>query len=115
MSVNKICIAVCVLFLFSGCSEKKLEVHTIEEPRLELNLKEPNQLKLNNINFIVITEQNSSTVFKQLETSAKDKVIIGITDEDYIKMSENMLLIKQYIIQQKEIIRAYKDYYENKK
>jgi hypothetical protein len=100
------------LLFITGCSTKTIDINTVEKERTKLNLSEPNAIKLKDVNFLIITEQNSNTVFKQLETSNKDKVLIGLSDEDYIKMSENLLELKHYIIEQRKIINSYKEYYE---
>lgn len=117
MFVNKIMKSIiltsCLALLFSGCSEKQIEVRTVQDERIKLSLEEPSQLKLNQITFYVITEKNKDTVFKQLELQNKDKVLIGISDDDYQKMSENLIMIQNYIVQQRFIIKSYKDYYES--
>ena len=105
-------ILVGISILFIGCSEKQIEVRTIQDERIKLNLQEPNQLKLKPVTFYVLTEKNKDIVFKELEAQNKDKVIIGISDDDYQKMSENLLLIQNYIVQQRYIIKSYKEYYE---
>ena len=117
MFVNKIMKSIiltsCIALFFSGCSEKQIEVRTVQDERIKLSLEEPSQLKLNQITFYVITEKNKDTVFKQLELQNKDKVLIGISDDDYQKMSENLIMIQNYIVQQRFIIKSYKDYYES--
>ena len=115
MNVNKIIIfiiLICVSGLFSGCSEKQIEVRTIADERIKLNLSEPSQINLKPITFYVLTENNKDVIFAELQAQNKDKVIIGISDEDYQKMSENLLLIQNYIVQQRYIIKSYKEYYE---
>lgn len=117
MFVNKIMKSIiltsCIALFFSGCSEKQIEVRTVQDERIKLSLEEPSQLKLNQITFYVITEKNKDTIFKQLELQNKDKVLIGISDDDYQKMSENLIMIQNYIVQQRFIIKSYKDYYES--
>jgi hypothetical protein len=98
---------------FTGCSEKQIEVLTIPDERQKLNLSEPEPLKLKPVNFYVITEKNKEQIFKQLQAQNKDLVLIGLTDDDYIKMSENMILIQNYIINQRFLITSYKTYYES--
>lgn len=112
--INSI-ILVGISILFIGCSEKQIEVRTIQDERIKLNLQEPNQLKLKPVTFYVLTEKNKDVIFKELEAQNKDKVIIGISDDDYQKMSENLLLIQNYIVQQRYIIKSYKEYYETEK
>jgi hypothetical protein len=105
--------SVLIISLFTGCVEKQIEVKTVEDERIKLNLSEPNQLKLKPVTFYVLTDKNKDVIFKQLESQNKDKVLIGLTDDDYQKISENLLLIQNYIVQQRLIIKSYKDYYEN--
>ena len=115
MFVNKIIsniILISSVLIFSACSEKQIEVRTVQDERIKLNLSEPQQLKLKPIVFYVLTEKNKDAVFKQLETSNKDKVLISISDDDYQNMSENLILIQNYITQQRYIIKSYKEYYE---
>ena len=115
MFVNKIIssiILISTVLLFSACSEKQIEVRTVQDERIKLNLSEPQQLKLKPIVFYVLTEKNKDAVFKQLESSNKDKVLISISDDDYQNMSENLVLIQNYITQQRYIIKSYKEYYE---
>ena len=99
---------------FTGCAEKEIEILTVQDERLHLNLSETEQLKLKPVNFYVITEDNKDSVFKQIKSTNKDVMLIGLTDEDYMKMSENMILIQNYILEQKYIINSYKLYYESK-
>ena len=116
MFVNKIISSIILIssvLFFSACSEKQIEVRTVQDERIKLSLEEPSQLKLNQITFYVITEKNKDTIFKQLELQNKDKVLIGISDDDYQKMSENLIMIQNYIVQQRFIIKSYKDYYES--
>lgn len=108
-----ICLSAIIL-LFSGCSEKSIQISTVQSERMKLNLPEPEQLKLKPVTFYVLTEKNKDAVFKQLETQNKDKVLIGLSDDDYQKMSENLIHIQNYIIQQRQIIKSYKEYYETK-
>ena len=115
MFVNKIIsniILISSVLIFSACSEKQIEVRTVQDERIKLNLSEPQQLKLKPIVFYVLTEKNKDAVFKQLESSNKDKVLISISDDDYQNMSENLILIQNYITQQRYIIKSYKEYYE---
>lgn len=111
-SLFKIGSGVLLSLLLIGCSEKQLEVKTVAEDRMKLNLQEPDQLKLKPISFYVVTEKNTASTFKQLELEKKDKVLISMSDEDYQKMSENLVLIQNYIVKQRFIIKSYKDYYE---
>lgn len=116
MNVNKILLGSVSIILglfFTGCSEKQLEVREIKEERVYLNLQEPEQIKLKNVKFYIITEDNFKTVFAELKAKNTDTVIIGLSDDDYSNMSENLVEIQNYISKQKNIIFQYKQYYES--
>lgn len=115
MFANKIItniILISSILFFSACAEKEITVKTVQDERIKLNLSEPNQLKLKPITFYILTEKNKDVVFKQLESQNKDKVLISLSDDDYQNMSENLVLIQNYILQQRYIIKSYKEYYE---
>lgn len=62
--------------------------------------------------WIVVTPENVNEVFKQLEEKNTDLVLFAITDDGYEKLASDMVLIRNYIAQQRLIIMKYKDYYE---
>lgn len=102
-----------VLITLSGCSSvEKLEFFSKPIDKTPLNLKTPDSFELENINWKVITETNTEEVFKKLKDENIDPVLIGLTDNDYEKLSVNMIKIRNYIIQYQFILNEYKNYYE---
>ena len=65
--------------------------------------------------WIVVTPENVNEVFKQLEEKNTDLVLFAITDDGYEKLASDMVLLRNYIAQQRLIIMKYKDYYEPEK
>jgi hypothetical protein len=99
--------------ILSGCSSvEKLEFFSKPIEKTALNLKTPAGVKLDDINWKVITETNADEVFKKLKDKDIDPVLIGLTDDDYEKLSVNMIKIRNYIIQYQFILKEYKNYYE---
>jgi hypothetical protein len=99
--------------ILSGCSSvEKLEFFSKPIEKTALNLKTPAGFKLDDINWKVITETNADEVFKKLKDKDIDPVLIGLTDDDYEKLSVNMIKIRNYIIQYQFILKEYKNYYE---
>ena len=99
--------------ILSGCSSvEKLEFFSKPIEKTALNLKTPVGFKLDDINWKVITETNADEVFKKLKDKDIDPVLIGLTDDDYEKLSVNMIKIRNYIIQYQFILKEYKNYYE---
>lgn len=111
----KIFIIIMSLFLFSCSSTdvKPIEIATECVEKTPLELQQPSELSLKTVQWYIITEDNYSAVFKQIETDGKDILLIGLTDDGYKNISLNYADIFKFIISQKQIIQSYKDYYEN--
>lgn len=108
-----ILVGVMVLAL-SGCGSmpRQIEISAkpIEKPKLVL--PDATQLRLGEVEWIVITKENAEEVFAELEKGRKDAALLGLTDEGYKVISTNHSDIMAYIQQQNAIIAAYKSYYE---
>ena len=98
-----------------GTAVKQLEIFTKEEPRQPLNLPEPLTPKLEEIKWTIITSDNADEVFAKLKAGNIDPVLFGLTDEGYEALSKNFAQIRAYMLQQDEIIKSYKEYYEGTK
>ena len=100
----------------SGCSSiKKLDIFTMEVERQPLGLEKPEIRKLEKLKWIIITSENADEVFKKLQEGGIDPVLFGLTDEGYEALSKNFAQIRAYMLQQDEIIKSYKEYYEGTK
>lgn len=102
------------IIVLSGCTSmpQRIEVSAkpIEKPKLVL--PEAQQLRLRDVEFILITRENAEEVFAELERSRKDPVLIGLSDDGYETLSLNLSDVMALLQQQKAIIAAYKNYYE---
>ncbi len=67
---------------------------------------------MNQVEFHVVTRDNSGKVFDDLKKKKVDEAIIGLTDDGYEILAINFAKIRNYIVMQKEIIKKYKNYYE---
>ena len=75
-------------------------------------MSDPKEIELDKVKFRVITEQNAEKIFKDLKEENIDPVLIGLTDNEYEKLSLNMNKIRNYIIQYQYILNEYRKYYE---
>ena len=101
-------------FLISGCSSvKQLEIFKTEVPREPLALPQPLTPKLEEIKWTIITSENAEEVFEKLKAGGVDPVLFGLTDDGYEALSKNFAQIRAYMLQQDEIIKSYKEYYES--
>ena len=107
-------VAVLGLALLAGCASQpqriEISAKPIEKPALILPPAE--QLRLNEVQWVIITKENAEEVFAQLLKDKKDPMLIGLTDEGYEVLSLNYSDIMKYIQQQNAIIKAYRNYYE---
>ena len=80
-----------------------------------MNLDAPKALKMEQLDWIIITEENYKQVFDDLKKKNKDVVLFGLTDDGYETLAVNFAQVRKYIILNKNILQKYKDYYEGKK
>jgi hypothetical protein len=97
----------------TGCATTKT-VKVLSEPVNSVALNPPNirDLELQGIKWFIVTPENIDEVFKKLEDQNKDVVLFGITDDGYKGLALNLAQIRELLLQQKAIIEAYKEYYE---
>ena len=80
-----------------------------------MNLADPAPLKLEGVEWIVVTPENAEAVWKRLREKNADVVLFGLTDDGYEQLAIDMAQIRNHIAQQREIIIKYREYYEPKK
>ena len=115
MFVRTILVLFLSSFFISSCSlfTKKVQIETIPEKRVQLNLHEPEPVKLSKVIWFVVTPENIDTTFNRLKQSKNDLVLFGLSETGYQNLSTNMAVINKYIYEQKTIIKSYKKYYES--
>ena len=96
----------------TGC--KTTTVKVLSEPVNSVALNPPNirDLELQGVKWFIVTPENIDEVFKELEEQNKDVVLFGITDDGYKGLALNLAQIRELLLQQQAIIKAYKEYYE---
>lgn len=107
-------VAILGLALLAGCSTtpRQIEISAkpIEKPKLVL--PPADELRLKDLQWVVINEENAQEVWEKLKKDKKDPVLIGLTDDGYEILAMNISDIMKLLQQQKAIIAAYKAYYE---
>ena len=100
-----------LLLLSSGCSTwnplKTIEIKTVEVDRVIPTQNRPRPVKMNDIYFYVVTEQNFEEFKKRFTKENGDLVGYVLSVRDYETLALNMAELKRYLIQQKEIIVYY--------
>jgi hypothetical protein len=101
----------CAGFSF-GSSVKPIEIMSKPIERTPLALPQPSPLRLNKIEWIVVTPQNADAVFARLEANRQTPVLFAVTDQGYMNMAMTMAELRNFINTQRQIIIQYKSYYE---
>lgn len=101
------------MFLGSCASTPQVvsyKAEPIEKPALVL----PNTsvLELRNAEWNIITPEELNGIFDKLKKDGEPVVIYALTTEGYEKLALNFADILKMLSQQKAIIEAYKEYYE---
>ena len=100
-----------LLLLSSGCSTwnplKRIEIKTVEVEREIPTQNRPRPVKMNDIHFYVVTEQNFEEFKKRFIKENGDLVGYVLSVRDYETLALNMSDIKRFIEQQKQLIVYY--------
>jgi hypothetical protein len=101
------------MFLGSCASTPQVvsyKAEPIEKPALVL----PNTsvLELRNADWNIITPEELNGIFDKLKKDGEPVVIYALTTEGYSQLALNFADILKLVSQQKAIIEAYKEYYE---
>ena len=103
------------MFLTScGTAVKQWEIFKTEVPKPDLALSDPDPIVLEKIEWIFVTSDNQKEVFEKLEAEGIDKVLFGLTDEQYENLAKNNAQLRAYIVELREILKQYREYYESK-
>jgi len=114
--LNVLILPILTILLISGCqSTRTLEIFTKEVERIPLAIELPPVELMEEINYLIINEANQEEVFAKLKEANIDPVLFGLTDEDYELMQKNNVRLRNQLIRYRQIIEAYKEYYEPKK
>lgn len=101
----------------SGCAlltpkPREIQISTtpVEKPKLEL--PKADQVRMRNVEWVVITKDNYKEVFDNLSKTGRPIAVFGLTDKGYADLGLNLSDIRAYIQQQQAIIAAYERYYK---
>ena len=114
--LNVLTLPILITFLISGCaSTSQLEIFKTEVERIPLDIELPSVEVMEEINYLIVTEANQEEVFAKLKEANIDPVLFALTDEDYELMQRNNVRLRNQLIKYRNIIEAYKEYYESEK
>ena len=101
--------------LLTSCSSIPwlLEFNTKPIEREKLVLPSVDKFNSREVEWIVLTPENVEEVFKELESSGQEIVLFALKGDDWESLTLNLADIMKLVQQQKSIIAAYKNYYED--
>ena len=110
---NILLLGLLAVFL-SSCSEsvQEIQVTTIEVSKTPLNLPNPDPLKLQDVEWIIITKDNAMEIFEKLKAAGGEYALFAVEDTGYEKIQVNYTDIRNKLAEQRQLLLAYKEYYE---
>ena len=100
-----------LLLLSSGCSSWRevlpVEIKTVEVERKIPTQKRPRAVKMNDVYFYVVTEENFAAFKERFQKENGDLLFYALSVRDYETIALNMAELKRFIDQQQQIIIYY--------
>jgi hypothetical protein len=111
---NILLLGLLAVFL-SSCSEsvQEIQVTTVEVSKTPLNLPNPDPLQLQDVEWIIITKDNAMEIFDKLKAAGGEYALFAVEDTGYEKIQVNYTDIRNKLAEQKQLLLAYKEYYES--
>ena len=105
-----------LVILLSSCSSLQqvlpVEVSTKPVEKPELTLPRVDELRMREVNWIVINQDNVDQVFEDLKSKNIPVGVYALTGEQYENLGLNFSDIRALVQQQQAIIVAYEKYYK---
>ncbi len=95
-----------------GGNVKPIEVVTKPLDKTPLNIKLPDPIKTNPLEWVVVTPENAEQIFKQLEEKGQNKALFAMTPDGYQSLAYTIADLRNLISTQRQIILKYREYYE---
>ena len=111
---------------FTGCSSiasfftpreevKPVIIQTVAKPKTRLAIPSQEPVSTRKVQWFIITPENVEEVFSKLKSDNVSVVLFGLTDDGYENLALNLRELRAFIVREKAVIGAYKDYYEPEK
>ena len=111
----KILLVLLGLCFLQGCTTavKTIEVLNRPEPKTPLGLAMPDTLSLQPLEWIIITPENAEEVWVKLAEDPKGEVVLfALNEKGYEELAKNYASIRTALAEHRNVIIAYRDYYE---
>ena len=115
---NYIMLAVAVLFLV-GCSStpkvKEIAITSTAIEKLPLSIPNPQPLELQEVEWIIVTEENIEEVWQLLKDKNEGIALFALRHGDYERLALNIKDIRAQLGEYIVILKQYREYYESDK
>ena len=113
---NYIMLAVAVLFLV-GCSStpkvKEIAITSTAIEKLPLSIPNPQPLELQEVEWIIVTEENIEEVWQLLKDKNEGVALFALRHGDYERLALNIKDIRAQLGEYIVILKKYREYYES--
>ena len=114
--MKKYIMLVVALIFLAGCSStpkiKEVAITTTAVEKLPLSLPNPQPLELQEVEWIVVTEENIEEVWQLLKDKNEGVALFALRHGDYERLALNIKDIRAQIGEYVVILKQYKEYYE---
>ena len=93
---------------------KPIEIEKKAVARTPLNLADPTPIKPAVPRWIIVTPENQARVFEELRAANADQVLFALTDDGYEELAIDFAVTRNFLSQQREMLKKYREYYEPK-
>ena len=116
--MKKVILLLVAVAFIAGCSAtpkvKQIEVTSKVVEKLPLNLSVPNPLELQHVDWLIVTEENIDEVWQLLKDDNEGVALFALRKGDYERLAINIKEIRALLGEYIVVLKAYKDYYEEK-
>ena len=117
--VANIVLMVMGVMLLGGCSTapKVAQVNVVSKPieKLPLSLSNPHPLELQEVDWMIVTEDNIDEAWKLLKDKNEGVALFALRYGDYERLALNIKEIRALLTEYTIILKKYKEYYEGDK
>ena len=115
--MKKYIMLVVALIFLAGCSStpkiKEVAITTTAVEKLPLSLPNPQPLELQEVEWIVVTEENIEEVWQLLKDKNEGVALFALRHGDYERLALNIKDIRAQLGEYIVILKKYREYYES--
>ena len=114
--MKKVILLLVAVAFITGCSMtpkvKQVEVSAVAVEKLPLNIDTPPPLEMQNVEWLIVTEENIGEVSQLLKYDKEGVALFALRKGDYERLAINIKEIRALLGEYIVIVDAYKHYYE---